>query len=64
MTPLTARGGVFAPLRDKEYFQNKITVLNDTIAWSTDGDPANCIDIDPFEVYAVPVVADPLADVG
>lgn len=64
MTPLVARGGVFVPLRDMDYFRDKLTVLNDTIAWSADGDAENCIDIDPFEVYTAPAVADPLAVAG
>lgn len=64
MTPLVARGGVFVPLRNMDYFRDKLTVLNDTIAWSADGDAESCIDIDPFEVYTAPAVADPLESVG
>lgn len=57
------RGGVFAPLADDAFFTERLTVMNDTIAWDTSGhyDPRDCIDIDPFEVYAAEAVADPLA---
>ena len=66
MSPAIARGGVFAPLADQTFFTERLTVLNDTIAWDTSGnhDPCQCIDIDPFEVYAAPSVADPLESVG
>lgn len=62
MSPAIARGGVFAPLADAGFFVEKLTVMNDTIAWDTSGcfDPTNCIDIDPFEVYAAASVSDPL----
>lgn len=62
MAPLVTRGGVFAPLQDMDYFRNKLTVLNNTIAWDVAGDmdATRCIDIDPFDVYEAPVVADPL----
>ena len=63
MAPAIARGGVFAPLADEAFFTERLTVLNDTIAWDLSGhyDPTDCIDIDPFEVYAAASVADPLA---
>lgn len=63
MAPAIARGGVFAPLADETFFTERLTVLNDTIAWDLSGhyDPTDCIDIDPFEVYAAASVADPLA---
>ena len=63
MAPLIAHGGVFAPLTDDAFFTDRLTVLNDTVAWDLSGcyDPTNCIDIDPFEVYAAASVADPLA---
>ena len=66
MAPLVARGGVFAPLQDMDYFRNKLTVLNNTIAWDVTGnmDATKCIDIDPFDVYEAPAAADPLEDVG
>lgn len=58
---LIDKGGVFAPLRDKTVFDEKLTVLNDTVAWDISGnhDPGDCIDIDPFTIYEMPVVADP-----
>ena len=42
------------------------TVLNDTVAWDVSGryDPATCIDLDPFTVYAAERVSDPLEDVA
>lgn len=60
--PLIQKGGVFTPLKDKAYFRNRLTVLNDTVAWDVSGcyDPAKCIDIDPFEVYTGKTVSDPL----
>ena len=63
MAPAIARGGVFAPLADAAFFAEKLTVMNDTVAWDLSGcfDPTNCIDVDPFEVYASAAVADPLA---
>ena len=57
------RGGVFAPLADETFFSGRLTVLNDTVAWDLSGryDPRDCIDLDPFEVYAAETVSDPLA---
>lgn len=62
MAPAIERGGVFAPLKDADFFVQKLTVLNDTVAWDVSGhfDPRSCIDIDPFEVYAAESVSDPL----
>ena len=62
MTKLIQTGGVFECLKDKEFFVNRLTVMNDTIAWDLSGcyDPSNCIDIDPFEVYKSEKVEDPL----
>ncbi len=62
MSPAIARGGVFAPLADADFFTDRLTVMNDTVAWDTSGrfDPRNCIDIDPFEVYSAASVPDPL----
>lgn len=62
MAPAIERGGVFAALADTDFFTEKLTVMNDTVAWDTSGcyDPADCIDIDPFEVYAAASVPDPL----
>jgi len=63
MTPAIERGGVFAPLKDETFFAERLTVMNDTVAWDVSGchNPRECIDIDPFEVYAAESVADPLA---
>jgi len=62
MKPLIEQGGVFEKVREADFFKEKLTVLNDTIAWDLSGhyDPRFCIDIDPFTVYESPVVADPL----
>jgi len=63
MSAAIERGGVFAPLVDEVFFKERLTVLNDTVAWDLSGryDPRDCIDLDPFEVYAAESVADPLA---
>lgn len=63
---LLEKGGVFAPLRDPEFFRERLTVLNDAVAWDMDGnrDPCTCVDLDPCELYdSCPVVADPLREV-
>ena len=51
-------------LRDKRFFTENLTVLNSTVAWDLSGcyDPANCIDIDPFELYEAEVVEDPFRE--
>ncbi|MCL2255221.1 MAG: DUF2442 domain-containing protein [Lachnospiraceae bacterium] len=62
-TSLVNIGGVFAPLKDAELFRDKLTVINDTVAWHVDGnyDPRTCIDLDPCELYeSCPIVDDPL----
>jgi hypothetical protein len=56
-------GGVFEPLKDKEFFREHLTVLNHTVAWDMDGTRSteNCIDLDPITLYETcPVVKDPL----
>ena len=58
--PILARGGVFEPMRDENFFREHLTVLN---AWDINGDfdSCNCIDLDPVELYESSVaVADPL----
>ena len=62
MKSLIASGGVFENLNDYDFFLNRLTVMNDTIAWrlGDDFNPANCIDIDPFTVYNSISVNDPL----
>ena len=59
---LLKSGGVFEPLRDLDFFEDALTVMNGTVAWDLSGefDPTNCIDIDPFTIYEAPVVSDPL----
>ncbi|MGN1109098.1 MAG: DUF2442 domain-containing protein, partial [Oscillospiraceae bacterium] len=58
--PLIEKGGVFEKLRDKAFFAERLTVLNETVAWDVSGnhDPADCIDIDPFTVAACPETED------
>ncbi len=61
--PLVRRGGVFSPLTDKRFFKERLTVLNDTVAWDIAGtlDPTACVDLDPCTLYDdCPIVADPL----
>lgn len=65
--PLIEGGGVFSAIADPTAFREKLTVLNDTVAWdiSGDRDPTKCIDLDPIVIFKRdPIVADPLADVG
>ena len=64
--PRLEKGGVFAPLRDPDFFRERLTILNDAVAWDIDGnrDPCTCVDLDPCEMYeSCPVVADPLREV-
>lgn len=44
---------IFSRLKDIQFFINRCTILNDTLAWDTEGnrDPFNCIDIDPDVLY-------------
>lgn len=50
--PLIEQGGVFEKLRDETFFSERLTVMNETVAWDLSGrhDPTNCIDIDPFTI--------------
>ena len=59
-----ADGGVFERLADDSFFEEALTVLNDTVAWDVSGhyDPTTCIDIDPFVAYEAKRVPDPLED--
>lgn len=62
---LIRKGGVFAPLQDGSFFRERLTVINDTVAWDMDGhrDPCTCVDLDPCELYeSCPVVEDPLKE--
>jgi len=56
--PLIDKGGVFAPLRDEAFFAERLTVLNETVAWDITGDrnPYTCVDIDPCAIAASPLV--------
>ena len=60
--PLLKKSTVFEPLMDIQIFKEKLTIINDTIAWDMGGncDPYKCIDIDPFTIYEKMPVADPL----
>lgn len=63
--PLIAWGGVFAPLADPDFFRDRLTILNDTVAWDIAGnrDTTTCVDLDADQIFAeAPVVADPLED--
>ena len=60
--PLIQKGGVFAPLQNVDFFRQRLTVLNDSVAWDMDGNrnPCTCVDIDPCELYETcPVVDEP-----
>ena len=63
--PLIDRGGVFAKLTDEEFFIDRLTVMNGTVAWDVAGnrDEAKCVDIDPITVYEnATITTDPLSD--
>lgn len=60
---LIRKGGVFSPLQNETIFKDRLTVINDTVAWDLDGnhDPRTCVDLDPCNLYETcPVVTDPL----
>ncbi len=58
--PLIEQGGVFEKLRDETFFTERLTVMNETVAWDLSGrhDPTNCIDIDPFTIAECPEAED------
>ena len=61
--PYIAKGGVFAPLADPAFFRQRLTVLNDAVAWDMTGDRDEraCVDLDSFTVFEkAPIVDDPL----
>lgn len=63
--PLITKGGVFSPLEDRDFFRDRLTVLNDTVAWDMTGDRdlTACVDLDPEQIFMKsPIVADPLED--
>lgn len=47
--------GIFAKLNDKDFYKNRCTVMNHTLAWDISGehDPTNCIDIAPDVLYSI-----------
>ena len=61
--PYIAKGGVFAPLADPAFFRERLTVLNDAVAWDIAGnrDATACVDLDSFTIFEkAPIVDDPL----
>ena len=55
---LVKKGGVFAPLQDAVFFRDRLTVINDTVAWDIDGNR------DPCALYDIcPIVENPLKEV-
>jgi hypothetical protein len=58
--PLIEKGGIFKPLKDKQTFRERLTVINGTIAWDLQGtrDASQCIDVDPLDIYS----SSPLVD--
>ena len=61
--PIIQEGGVFSVLADETFFRERLTVMNETVAWDVTGDYDNtkCIDLDPVVLYETsPVVPDPL----
>ncbi|PWM78765.1 MAG: transcriptional regulator [Phascolarctobacterium sp.] len=55
-------GTVFEPLMDLKEFKNRLTVINNTIAWDMTGDrdESKCVDLDPCMLLELPIVSDPL----
>ncbi len=51
-TALRQQGGVFERLRDPAVFNQQLTVLNGTVAWSADFNPGTCLDLDPWVLYS------------
>ena len=51
--PLVGKG-VFSVLEDKDFFMNRCTILNRTLAWDLSGeyDPTDCLDLDPVVLYS------------
>ncbi len=47
--------GIFSKLNDKDFYKNRCTVINHTLAWDISGEynPTNCIDIDPDVLYSI-----------
>lgn len=55
---LIKRGGIFNKLKDKKFFIERCTILNNTLAWDITGnyDEFNCIDICPDTLKSCPIV--------
>lgn len=63
LAPLIKKGGVFSKISDMEYFLERCTVMNGTLAWDLSGtyDPTQCLDIDAESIYLNGVdVSEPL----
>lgn len=45
-------------LQNQEFFINRCTILNNTLAWDITGnyDESNCIDISPEKIFSSPIV--------
>lgn len=54
---------VFAPLKDKDFYMNACTIMNNTLAWDVSGhrDASICIDIDPDVLYSLNQVTEKIA---
>lgn len=62
---LIAKGGIFEQLSDYNFFCERLTIINDTVAWDIVGnrDATNCIDLDPFVIFETgKIVDDPLKE--
>ena len=62
MKPLLEKP-VFHPLRDLNFFLERCTIMNHTLAWDLSGrrDPGDCIDIDPDMLYSLENVSERIA---
>lgn len=54
---------VFAPLKNRDFFMNRCTILNDSLAWDVTGnrDETECLDIDPEVLYELEQVSERIA---
>ena len=54
VSPLLEKG-IFTSLKDKDFYKNRCTVMNHTLAWDISGEynPRNCIDIDADMLYSL-----------
>lgn len=58
--------GIFQKLQSIEFYLNRCTVLNGTLAWDLSGnyDPKDCIDLDPIVLYEKSIeVKDPFTNI-